>query len=398
MLPADQLEVTVSRDRIVPRFFTQADHPWLRGLLDVYEASVGLPRRALRGRLAGRPAQGASAASRARACRELDRLFGGEVSSPVPPPALRAALFAEAANAPRALSLARCGEALGLPAEVIERHLFADLPSERLVRAPDAPIAPVDLAALANASLASSLVARARRVTVRAFGSARDVVRYARLRGLLCTVADLAAHDAYELEISGPYSLFRHTTVYGRALASLVPRLAWCERFEVDADVRIGDRVGALRLQTGDPITPSVPPRRFDSKLEERFARDFARATSDYRLVREPAPLRAGDSLVLPDFAVVRAGGDEPVAWLEIVGFWTEGYLERKLAQLAHVGDARFIVCVDAERACGEGTIPERARVVQFRRRVDARAVLAAVVDVERANAGSRSSGTLARP
>lgn len=376
MLPAEQLEVLLAHDRLVPRFFTEVDHPWLRELLAIYEACAGLPRRALRARLAGAEAHRATRASRARACRILDGLFGGEVDAPLPPPELRAALFAEGATFPREVALARAAEGLGLAPEALERHLFADLPSERLVRPPSDAIAPAGLATRANAALAASLVGRARRVTLRAFGGARDVVRYARLRGLLCTVSELGAPDAYELEVSGPYALFRRTTVYGRALASLVPRLAWCERFELDAEITVDERSGLLRLATGDPVVPSAPPRRFDSKLEERFARDFARATADYRLVREPAPFRAGDGLVFPDFAIMPATASEPVAFLEIVGFWTEDYLARKLASLERARIERLILCVDADRACGDGSLPSGARVVGFRRRVDVQAVL----------------------
>src|SRR5690606_32751656 len=100
-------------------------------------------------------------ASRARACRILDGLFGGEVDAPLPPPELRAALFAAGAAFPREVALARAAETLGLSPETLERHLFADLPSERLVRPPSAAIAPADLAARANAALAASLVGRA---------------------------------------------------------------------------------------------------------------------------------------------------------------------------------------------------------------------------------------------
>ena len=70
-------------------------------------------------------------------------------------------------------------------------------------------------------------------------------------------------------------------------------------------------------------------------------------------------------------------------AWLlEIVGFWTPGYLARKLELLGRAGMERLILCIDAERACGERTelaLPRGARAVFFRRRLDVDAVLAVI-------------------
>jgi predicted nuclease of restriction endonuclease-like RecB superfamily len=62
---------------------------------------------------------------------------------------------------------------------------------------------------------------------------------------------------------------------------------------------------------------------------------------------------------------------------VEIVGFWTPDYLERKLAQLATVTDAPMIVCLDETLACDSSRIAN-ADVLRFRRRLNPNALLEA--------------------
>jgi hypothetical protein len=127
----------------------------------------------------------------------------------------------------------------------------------------------------------------------------------------------------------------------------------------------------ALELASGDPIFPASEPRRFDSKLEERFAREFARAAPDWNVVREPEPIASRGTLVFPDFALQHRL-DPARRWiLEIVGFWTTDYIARKLAQYRATGLANLVLCIDAERECSRADLPPGARVVRFRRRID---------------------------
>jgi predicted nuclease of restriction endonuclease-like RecB superfamily len=197
----------------------------------------------------------------------------------------------------------------------------------------------------------------------------------------LCTVVEGASGRGVELELSGPYALFRRTLVYGRALASVVPRAARCHFFELRArcilDASASPKI--LVVRSGAPIFPAHALEPFDSKLEERFQRDFLRAAPDWDLVREPEAVPACGTLVFPDFLLQHRRHRERRWLLEIVGFWTPLYLEQKLSRLRAAGLQRFILCVDADRACAEDELPKGAHVVRFRRRVDPKAVLAIV-------------------
>jgi predicted nuclease of restriction endonuclease-like RecB superfamily len=237
---------------------------------------------------------------------------------------------------------------------------------------PSAPLDPLGVSLRANLALAQALLFRAVHVRIAATGDVRRVVRSAKLQGLICTVERC---DEPELAISGPYSLFRRTLVYGRALAALLPPLAWCPKFRLAAECLLAGQPGTLQLASGDPIFPGDEPRRFDSRVEERFARDMARAAPEWNVVREPEAVPAGGSLVFPDFALEhRYDGRR---WLvEILGFWSPAYVTRKLAGLRAAGIPNLVLCVAEERNCGDEELPASARVVRYRRRVDVGVVL----------------------
>jgi predicted nuclease of restriction endonuclease-like RecB superfamily len=215
-------------------------------------------------------------------------------------------------------------------------------------------------------------------VTVTIAGNARDIVRYAKLRGLLCVARTAPAEVpcGATLEISGPLALFHRTRVYGSALASLVPRLSWCDHFELSAECLLAGETRALRVRSGDPIFPAERPQRFDSALERRFARDFARAAPDWELIREPAAVQVGHRLIFPDFGLVHRRDPMRQALLEIVGFWSPAYRAEKLEHLREAHIDSLILCIDEKHAFTADEMPAGARVVRYRRRIRAEAVL----------------------
>jgi hypothetical protein len=211
-------------------------------------------------------------------------------------------------------------------------------------------------------------------------GQARAVVRQARLSGLLCHVhEEPSTTRRWVMEVSGAMALFRRTLLYGRRLAALVPALQWCQRYELHARCLVDGREGAFTLSTGAPIFPGPAPQVFDSQVEARFARDFRRLTTAWDLLREPEPVRVGERLFFPDFALTSRSDPSQRRLLEIVGFWTPAYLERKLDDLARAGRADLLLCIDEDLAVGQSDLPPGMPVLRFRRRVDAQAVLDAL-------------------
>lgn len=378
MLPASLLSCDFRGDAAIPRFLSDADRPWIRVLLDECERAAGRPIRELEARLR-EPVAGAPDDKRRLATHLLIGFARSRIVSAVPPREARAALFTAAASAggerARDEVVGCCAEDLGVSPLALLDSLFADLPGERLA-VPPPSLDPANVALRANLALAQGLLARAHSVSIALEGNARAVARHAGLRGLICAVTRGRSPDGAHVEVSGPYALFRRTLLYGRALGAIIPVLAWTRRFELTARCELRGRAAVVTLASGDPIFPSAEPRRFDSRVEERFARDFGRLAPGWTIVREPEPVDAEGHLFFPDFALYPRT-DPTRRWLvEIIGFWTPEYLARKLERLRRSRISNLIVCIDEERNVGDGELPAGAAVVRYRRRVDAARVL----------------------
>jgi predicted nuclease of restriction endonuclease-like RecB superfamily len=364
---------------IIPRYLTAQDYPWLDCLLAEYARFVGRRRVELDQHLQA-PLLSPVAPHKLRMARRvLDRQYSDRTEAAIRPQRLRRVLFvARAAEETRQRAVARAARELGLSAASVDDLLFADLSGQRRLVALAQPLSAAELALRINHAVVAALIKRAVLVTVLVEGEARALVRAIKLRGLLCTARSGDDGKHILLDISGPLSLFRRTLVYGRALTSLLPRVAQCPRFELTALCASpgGEDLRALRIRSGDPVIPAGALAKYDSKVEERFARDFSRLTDDWDLIREPQAVPIAGHFLFPDFLIRHRRIAGRQAWLEIVGFWTPEYLTEKLGRLCQARLPNVILCVDEQRNCSEGDLPPGARVIRYRRQVPARLVL----------------------
>ncbi len=407
MGPAELVVAFGASREVAPRFLTEMDYPWLTRLIETHDRFVGRRWAELADHLHWIRRRADDPVKRQLAIATLAPLYRARPALTLPSCRARALVFGAAARArePAEVVLRKCAVKLGVGVGDLESLLFADLERERVVTPPATPLSAHTLALAANLELAQRLLMRASAVTIEIEGEARRVVRHAHLRGLICNASRSteSANDCARLEVSGPYALFRHTRIYGHALAGLLPLLAWCRRFRLSArgvftERGPGDeREAHLLLRTGDPFLPADPPRPFDSKLEERFARDFGKLAPEWEVIREPEAVAAGRHLVFPDFALVHRA-DPARRWLlEIAGFWTEDYVRSKLARYRELRVRNLILCLDARRQCDERELPPQATVLSFRGRVDARAVLALVSAVGASRGPDTPEGAGAR-
>jgi hypothetical protein len=383
------LRFSFEGSEVVPHYFLEGDHLWLRALLDVYVAHEGRPRRELGERLQD-PLPLFAPGHKLRIARHvLDGLWSSRTGATISPRRVRATLFAEAGRHPsREAAIATSSALLCASPDALMASLLADLPTEKLVAAPNAMPSAVELAQRCNMALVTGMLRRAVAVSIDADDNLRRVVRNAKLCGLLCTVqARGAAHERERIEISGPYTLFRRTLMYGRALASLISVAAGCSDVVLRAACVLDEcgQTKTLIVRAGDPLFVQLPAKRHDSKLEERFFREMSRAAPAWDVIREPAAIPVEGTLVFPDFEL-RHRRDPARRWLvEIAGFWTPEYIEEKLRRLRKADIPRFILCIDAERNCTGDELPARAHVVRYRRRVDVGEVMRII---ERAHDG----------
>jgi predicted nuclease of restriction endonuclease-like RecB superfamily len=108
--------------------------------------------------------------------------------------------------------------------------------------------------------------------------------------------------------------------------------------------------------------------------VERALARDLRRLGSEWTLDRETAAVQIGRGAFFPDFTLRRAGAQ---VFVEVVGFYTPEYLESKLRTLRQAQLKNFVVCIDESLACSDHEIVA-SEVLRFRKRIDARTLLAA--------------------
>lgn len=400
---SDLLPLARTPEGLRPDWFGPRDEPWLRSLQETCDRLAGCPIREWRNRSRD-PLPVAAPPLKLRVAWRVVLDRQGHQCQPdvgVEGASLRRDLYLTSARLrasgtwDRTEIIRQIADVHGLRPVDVETAFLAGLPAEAPHTFTQGPPSVIDRC---NGALARAVLAGCSELDLRVVGNARALVRIVQLRRLLFTVTP--GEGGHHLGVSGPLALFRHTTIYGRAMASLAGALPWCHDWTLTARCLVRGAVQEIRMTAGDPLPPGPAPRTWDSRLEERFARDFLKAAPDWDLVREPAPLAAGGHVCFPDFALVRRHPPAQPWYLEIVGFWTNDYLARKLATLDRVADARWIVCVDEERASAAGvqsvlgSLP--ARVVWFRKRIDPAKVLrilephhpACGVDTERQGPG----------
>ncbi|HJY14673.1 MAG TPA: DUF790 family protein [Nitrososphaeraceae archaeon] len=159
--------------------------------------------------------------------------------------------------------------------------------------------------------------------------------------------------------VDGPLSIVRLTDRYGMAMAKLIPLIIHIEMWSIDATIlrkSISGIKKTYRFQLSHkdrdlplfdasntqfrPETNSEPALSFnkydmdsfDSNVEKKFMDKFLKFSTGWKLTREPDPLILSDGKAfISDFVFEKY---RIKVYLEIVGFWTEEYLKRKLEKI----------------------------------------------------------------
>ena len=191
---------------------------------------------------------------------------------------------------------------------------------------------PEALLARYNVAQFQAALYRALSMTLFVRDDLRAILRPVRLAGLLHEIRRTGP-GRYRIDCTGPAALLRATHHYGVRMARVVPALLACRGWRLTARLRAPRGVATLTLSSSDGLSSGRdPPARFDSALEETFARRFGPERSGWRLHREADVLHDGQHTFVPDFTLRHRDGREVL--LEIVGFWTPEYLSRKAATL----------------------------------------------------------------
>ena len=389
MLPARFLTYSHHGGQLVPHYLAPPDEPWVREVISELDSLVGKTALEIEKAFSERISEAArtgNVPSRTicglwHVCLRIWTLKSVATTRPS---RVRSVVFdAAATSSDREGALETAAAKLGLTREEVLASLFADRPAARKLQSPACLPSPGEVVRLYNLALLQGLLLHSSEVVVHARTHVRSVVRFARLKRLLCTYDNDA--EGLRLTLSGPLSVLRYTTKYGHALATFVPSAIATPGWSLEARCHLGPK-GEARLvaSSGDPIASThALPSDVDSAVERHLLRDFRRLGSSWMIARETAALRVGRRVFFPDFSLTR--GDDRIL-VEIVGYYTPEYLESKLRAFREARLERMIVCVDEALACGEEQIIAGA-VVRYRRRVDAGHLLEAA---DRMAAGQR--------
>ena len=253
------------------------------------------------------------------------------------------------------------------------------------------------LAGWYNLSLMQTLLFRSTKLDFFVSGgqSWKNVLRHVKRLGLMYYLHHHNGRIICSLE--GPPSLFKLTDRYGTSLARLLPSIVFSRgAWQIDAEILRktmdgGNKIYSFKMTENDvpsmladpihhhhhhdarenemgakdPSSPSAPDNYFDSVVEEKFARKFLDlgAGLGWKLVREPDPLIvSGGRAFIPDFLFVKPGRKK--VYLEIVGFWTPDYLQRKFQKLAEIYGSAYATKLEdhAQKENGIAAVGDKKR------------------------------------
>ncbi len=284
--------------------------------------------------------------------------------------------------------LASVARHLNVTIQQLEESFYADLEDE-LVLKEFTGVTPVELLKRYNMALTQALLFKSTFIEVKVSSRWKEVLRDVKFQGLMYTAE--TRNGTFQISIDGPVSLLKLTQRYGNNMAKVLPSIIQAGHWEVKANVvktsQYGKRILRLSLtssQVGDKIKPATMPRKsdevsFDSRVEEKFYRNFKSLGSEWKIVREPSPLIVGRHVFIPDFCFEKGGKK---VYMEIVGFWTKKYLESKIRKLSELQNIDIIVAANERLAC-EKLRTVKGFVVFYKKTVPLKPILKLLKDRE---------------
>ena len=366
MLPSHLLRARISKGKISPIFASldEKNEALAAQLIEAYKANVGKKQGFLmqmvksleEGVLDYKLIRGLGAL--------LDRRCLFEVEGQFDPKMAREAVFEEASRR-RAVGVQERKKViedvslrLKISPDTLEKSLWNDIEEELILRKFEHIAAP-SLIRRYNLSLAQTLLFKCIRMEFTSSGNWKNIFRAIKWLGLMYSVENNAA--GYIVSVDGPLSIFKMTDRYGTSVAKLLPEIMRGESWTLKADIvgKRKNRIYNFEVKSDDvkPIMEDLGygetshSQLYDSTVEQKFATSFNSYNTGWVLKREPEPLIAGKHVLIPDFGLERGGTK---VYLEIVGFWTQEYLERKIGKLSALSGIDMIVAVDESLACSK--------------------------------------------
>ncbi len=361
MLPSELLITRIKKDRIYPSFVQLDDTEHLElaeELIDVYKNLTGKKKSEI-DELLEELEQGLNF-KRVRGLRTLlERRCNFTSKFVIEPVSARRAVF-EAANSRRVTNRKERAEIietvvdkLNVSVDDLEQSLWADHESE-VILGDFEPLSPEELLKWYNLALAQTLLFKSTGMTIAVKGNAKEIFRAIKYFGLM-----YLQEAGNKVRIEGASSLLKLSEKYGTTLAKLLPIIVKSDEWQIDAEIVIRRDMPRIYHFVMDSRSKNLLMSKeqevqttFDSSLEKKFYNDFVAlpTAQSWELIREPDVIFTSKGVFIPDFKF-RHKELQIETYFEIVGFWTEEYISRKLAKLRAL-PFTILVAIDRNLAC----------------------------------------------
>ncbi|HLI46918.1 MAG TPA: DUF790 family protein [Geobacterales bacterium] len=370
MLPSNLLRIKIKGNEIMPVFAEINDENLYLAdsLLEIYRSCVGKKIGDLEEAIKEEELKAEDLGYDFKFFRGLKtlldrRLVLEEFDDSIDPIRVRALVFELANNykdglvideKDRASIFDLAAQKLGIDSERLKEIFLSVYEEEQKIKDFN-DLRPEELLRFYNLSLMQTLMFKCRKLYV-------DVqISGGEMRRLLWLMKKLhllyLAEQSYfgiNLAIDGPASVIKQTERYGTRMAHLLPLLIQTKNWHIRAYISLKTKfkkIKVLRFELSKNYSMGLFPSSvgeeisYDSYVEEEFSKKFFTASAAWQIVREPEPLVVGRSIFIPDFALIN--GDKKV-YLEIMGFWSEDYIKRKIEKLQALKDANLILAIDS--------------------------------------------------
>ncbi|MFX1294386.1 MAG: DUF790 family protein [Promethearchaeota archaeon] len=148
-------------------------------------------------------------------------------------------------------------------------------------------------------------------------------------------------------KIIGPKELIGKKIKYGYQITFLFFKilsylLSKNHLFDIFIDFEVTNKNYRCHLTSDQFPLIKIPKRfetnlesSFDSLIEKQFYKDISQVLKNWTIQREADPIFLKNSIFIPDFKLTFKHIE---IYIEIIGFWTESYLEKKVKKLKMLG------------------------------------------------------------
>ncbi len=259
------------------------------------------------------------------------------------------------------------GKYFNITPKQIENNLYADTPEERLVvlKAMDEEFQFKEIICAINFIRLKKILRKASKVTIQLSSKYSAHSPYVKIFWLLKRshlMYDInEVEDVLLLNVTGPYTLFTKSTIYGNRFADFIQSFL---RLDI-SDWKIIVELISTQLKKVETLTfnnsiqkffvskeKEIQTKEFKSSDEEAFQKYFTKATDNWmleyeaRIIRLVQPHWGYVGLMVPDFIVRHVQTGREVI-IEIVGYWREEYLMRKIEKIRLIKDIEVFVIVN---------------------------------------------------